>query len=81
MKKTYEERMKEMTWEEYEAFEEEMLKAFLEEETEEEERMKEMTWEEYEASEAEERKTKAVAEKYNIEYDTICWYDFYGADE
>ncbi len=64
MKKTYEERTKEMTWEEYEVFEEEMTKALHEEEVEEEE-----------------RKTKVVAEKYNIEYDTIYWYDFYGEDE
>lgn len=64
MKKTYEERMKEMTWEEYEVFEEEITKALHEEEVEEEG-----------------RKTKAVAEKYSIEYNTICWYDFYGEDE
>ena len=60
----YREAMKEMEWEEYEVFEEEMTKALHEEEIEEEE-----------------RKIRVVAEKYNIDYNTICWYDFYGDDE
>lgn len=61
--KSYKERIEEMTFEEYEVFEEEMVKALHEEEIEEEE------------------KTRAVAEKYNIDYNTIYWYDFYGEEE
>ena len=63
MMKTYEEKMKEMTFEEFEAFEEEITEALDTEGFDED------------------KKTREVAEKYGIDYETINWYDFYGEDE
>lgn len=66
--RTYKEAIDAMTWEEYVVFEEEMQTAFDEEQ-------------ENFIEDIEEFPTEKVAEKYEIEYATICWYDFYGADE
>lgn len=66
--RTYKEAIDAMTWEEYVVFEEEMQTAFDEEQ-------------ENFVEDIEEFPTEKVAEKYGIEYTTICWYDFYGADE
>lgn len=66
--RTYKEAIDAMTWEEYVVFEEEMQIAFDEEQ-------------ENFVEDIEDFPTEKVAEKYEIEYTTICWYDFYGADE
>ena len=63
MMKTYEEKMKEMTFEEFETFADEMTEALDAEGFDED------------------KKSREVAEKYGIDYETIEWYDFYGEEE